>query len=137
MAALPEADADERVGRVLVVDDDNVIRDMLAMVLTDAGYEVTTAEHGRRALDLLSVVEPDVILMDLMMPVMDGRQFRQIQLTEHYPDPPLVILSACRDANSIGDELHAAAVVTKPFDLDDLLDTVVRLAPALGSRMAA
>jgi len=136
MAADSASDgAGKRIVRVLVVEDDELIRDMLEMVLTDAGYKVATAEHGRRGLDLLATVQPHVILLDLMMPVMDGRRFRKVQLQEHYPDPPLVILSASREATSIADELGALAVVTKPFELDDLLHVVSRYAAgrALGA----
>jgi CheY-like chemotaxis protein len=127
VAGLRAIAPDQRFGRVLVVEDDELVRELLDSVLTNAGYEVTIAEDGRRALALLPATDPNVILLDLMMPVMNGRQFRQMQLAEHYPDPPLVILSASREATSIGSELHAAAILTKPFDLTDLLETVGEL----------
>src|SRR5215208_4497205 len=81
--------------RILVVEDEAIIRAFLADGLTDAGYEVETAENGADALDRLEAYAPDVVLLDLLMPVMDGWAF----LRERQDDPrlstvPVVVLSA-------------------------------------------
>jgi two-component system alkaline phosphatase synthesis response regulator PhoP len=67
-------------GRVLVVDDDPDTRMLMAHLLSSEGYQVTTASNGHDALNRLSAVTPSVILLDLEMPVIDGRGFRQHQL---------------------------------------------------------
>ena len=66
---------------VLVVEDDQDLRDMLADVLTDEGFDVRTAAHGELALAMLEQWRPHVILLDLNMPVMDGWTFRRVQLS--------------------------------------------------------
>jgi two-component system, chemotaxis family, chemotaxis protein CheY len=125
----------DSIRRVLVVEDDEIIREMLELALINAGYNVATAEHGRRALDLLPASRPDVIVLDLRMPVMDGYQFRAEQRRRGgYVDRPVVVLSASRDTEGVGEQLAAAAVVAKPFDLGELLATIDRLAGARGGR---
>jgi two-component system OmpR family response regulator len=64
---------------VLIVDDDEDARDMLAVLIERAGYSVTTAANGREALDRLRTLKPELILLDVCMPVMDGPTFRQEQ----------------------------------------------------------
>ena len=113
--------------RILVVDDDPELRHVLALALTDEGYEVRCAPDGRAALDLLEEWLPRLILLDLMMPELDGWTFRAHQLaTERARDVPVVILSAGRDPSV--EALKPAAVVPKPFNLARLLDTVANLA---------
>jgi DNA-binding response OmpR family regulator len=111
---------------VLLVDDDDDVLTALQQFLTDAGFAVHTARNGREALALLDQIEPGVILLDLMMPVMDGKQF----LVERNRLPglariPLVIMSAwTRDWN--GDALGVDAVVTKPINPEKLVALVER-----------
>lgn len=115
--------------RVLVVDDDEMIRSVLSEALTDEGYDTRTATNGLDALDLVDGWLPDVILLDLMMPQMDGWTFRQHQ-REHpaLKDIPVVVLSARRDLSDQARMLEPAEIVAKPFDLDALLTLVERLA---------
>src|SRR3954470_12387725 len=83
--------------RVLVVDDDPDIRESVRLVLEDEGYEVEEAADGAAALALLraATTRPDVILLDLMMPVMNGWQFRAAQLADDdLADIPVIVLSA-------------------------------------------
>ena len=117
----------ERAARVLVVDDDPDLRRVLTLALTDEGYDVRAVPDGREALDLLEAWRPRVILLDLMMPDVDGWSFRARQLaTPGAEDVPVVILSAARDVRI--EALRPAAVVPKPFDLELLLATVADLA---------
>jgi CheY-like chemotaxis protein len=114
--------------RVLLVEDDDEIREALTDVLEQQGYLVEGARNGREALDLLHDHEaPRVILLDLMMPVMDGWQFRHAQLE----DPliariPVVVLSAVANLRSRGADLHAAECLAKPVDVSYLLEAVSR-----------
>jgi len=110
-------------GMVLVVDDDEGVRAVMASVLEDDGWEVATATNGRSALETLQRTRPGVIILDLRMPVMDGLTF-----ADHYrafPEPraPLILISATVTEAAI----RATGAVTglrKPIDLNVLLDTV-------------
>ena len=113
------------VPTVLVVEDDVAIQRLIELTLRAEGYEVRGAENGREALDVLENWRPDVIVLDLRMPVMDGRAFRAAQLElAGAADIPVIVVTAGRDGRAVGEELNASAVVAKPFDPDDLLDAV-------------
>jgi DNA-binding response OmpR family regulator len=127
--------ATDRTGRVLVVDDDALIRDTLATALGDEGYAVRVASDGRAALNTMGHWRPDVIVLDLMMPVMDGPAFRAAQRsTADTALIPVIILSAAHEVNQRAAALDPAAVFAKPFDLNDLIDAIERL---LGERAAS
>jgi CheY-like chemotaxis protein len=114
--------------RVLVVDDDLSIRELLAAALEEDGYEVVPATNGQDALSVCERWRPDVIVLDLMMPVMDGWTFAK-RLKER-DDIPIVVLSALNDLERDARKIGAAYVVGKPFDLDQLLPKVARAAEA-------
>ncbi len=113
---------------ILLIDDDPDIRVSLAEVLRLEGYPVETAGNGAEGLERLKRDSPPcVILLDLMMPIMDGWQFRAKQLTE--PDLaqlPVIILSATTEIRRHAAELNVAGFVSKPFLLDRLLNVVER-----------
>ncbi|MDQ3699928.1 MAG: response regulator [Chloroflexota bacterium] len=115
---------------VLVVEDDDTIRDLVTQVLTEEGYEVLGAPDGCTALDLATRTCSGVgtVLLDLSLPDMDGRDFvaRYTQLPG--PPAPLVVFTAAHptDAATAADQIGAAGFVTKPFDLDTLLEVVSR-----------
>lgn len=112
--------------RVLVVEDDRSVGQVVVDVLVDEDYEVRWAMDGRAALAVLAKWRPDVIVLDLTMPVMDGRAFRMAQchLPEEVARVPVVVLSGLREVRTTAEELGAAAALSKPFDLDDLVATV-------------
>ena len=112
--------------RVLVVEDDEAIRSLLHCALAAEGYEVRTAEHGGAALEVLALWIPHLILLDLMMPVLDGWGFRARQVAEiAWAAIPVIVLSAAYDeAPRQADILTVTAIRAKPFDLDDLLASV-------------
>jgi len=112
---------------VLVVDDDPDILQTLGLCLSSEGYRVLMAANGKEALDILDREHPSVILLDLMMPVMDGWQF--VAELEHrgWRDMPLLILSADRSVQGHAKQLRANAHLAKPFDLDELLGKVQQL----------
>jgi CheY-like chemotaxis protein len=107
---------------VLVVDDDEAIRDVVADVLRDEGYRVVCAENGAQALRALQGDNhPDLVLLDLMMPVMSGWEvLEQLQANEELSQIPVVVVSAM---TAPGAREHLA----KPIDLEQLLATVGRL----------
>lgn len=113
--------------RILVVEDDEEIRYIVGSALADEGWEVCEAANGRAALARLTDYRPDVILLDLTLPGMDARAFRAEQRSRGLlMEVPLVVMSARRDAPALADELGAFATLAKPFDLDELIATVVR-----------
>lgn len=114
------------VRRVLVVDDDPHIREVVGVALSDEGYEVLTAEHGAAALVRVASSQPDVILLDLRMPVMDGSEFARRYRQTPGPHAPIVVLTAWRDTEDDGNQVEAEAFLAKPFRLGDLLSIVDR-----------
>ena len=114
-----------RGGRVLVVDDEPMVRDTLDQLLTDEGYVVDTAVDGEDALDRVKAARPDAILLDLMMPGMNGRQFLQaLRSDPAYEQVPVLIMTAVHGLEVNLASIGASEVVEKPFDGDDLLNKV-------------
>src|SRR5215207_4566307 len=106
---------------ILVVDDEPSVRDVLTALLEDEGYLVRTAGNGREALATLRTWQPALILLDLMMPGMDGLAFRAAQRVEGLRlEVPTVVLSAARDATTQAAQIGAVAVIPKPFDVEAL-----------------
>ena len=113
---------------ILVVDDDDMIRDSLSLALDDEGFETRGAGNGREALRLLRRWRPDLILLDLMMPDLDGWTFRREQRrVKGCASIPVVIVSAVYVLADEARALAAAAAFPKPFDLNELIATVSRL----------
>ncbi len=105
---------------VLVVDDDDAIREVLTMVLESEGYRVVTAKDGVDGLHRLETETPSLVLLDNMMPVMDGREFKRVMdRSPQYRDIPVFSFSA--DVRSNYPETHMAGYIPKPFQVDDLL----------------
>jgi CheY-like chemotaxis protein len=120
-------------GPVLVVEDHDDTREMVAALLAAEGFTVVTAENGRRGLERLMDARPCLVLLDLMMPVMTGWEFRRAQVS--LPDSdlaavPVLLLTAVPDPTAEAHRLDAAGVITKPLDFDELVETVRRHCPA-------
>ena len=118
----PDSSLEERL--VLIVDDDPDILQTLGLCLSTEGYRVVMASNGEEALDVLKTERPRVILLDLMMPVMDGWQFVAELEARGLRNAPLLILSADRAVRGHAMNLHASGYLAKPFDLDELLTKV-------------
>jgi CheY-like chemotaxis protein len=122
---------------VLVVEDDAVIRQLICVNLELEGFEVHTAVDGQDCLDKVVEVAPDVVTLDVMMPRLDGwetaARLRSDPSTAHLK---VVLLSArAQDADlERGDKIGVDAYITKPFDPDDLVSAVRRLADEAGGR---
>lgn len=108
---------------VLIVEDDSDIRDAVASLLERKGFRVRTAEHGAEALDQLEGPPPDVILLDLRMPVMDGAELVR-RLRARGCVVPVVVMSAHADLEQLTERLDVQAVVRKPFDLHELMSAL-------------
>jgi CheY-like chemotaxis protein len=114
---------------ILVVEDNEDLREMMTMLLTSDGFHVATANNGRNALDQLPRVNPCLILLDLMMPGMNGWDFRRAQLSlphSHLAKIPVVLVTATADPARAQRELDAIDVIPKPIDFDRVLTTVER-----------
>jgi CheY-like chemotaxis protein len=118
-----------RTKRILVVDDDPDILDALSEILEVEGYQVQRARNGREALQRMNegASVPDLILLDLMMPVMDGWEFART--LRPGARPPIVVLSADRNVSAKAQEIGAIGWLAKPFELGELLSLVRRSAP--------
>jgi CheY-like chemotaxis protein len=116
--------------RVLVIDDDEDIRETLQAVLEDQGFAVACAANGRQAMDMLLRDEsnPALILLDLTMPEMDGWAFRREQQSvRRLADIPVVLFSGNLDAAQAARSLNATALMTKPLRLEGLVTLVDQL----------
>jgi DNA-binding response OmpR family regulator len=116
--------------KVLVVDDDRAIQQLLEVNLELDGYDVAKAVDGAEALEMVASFAPDIVLLDVMMPRMDGREVcKRLKADPKTAALPIVFLSARAQEMdvSLGLELGAAAYLTKPFEPQDLLDTVRRV----------
>jgi CheY-like chemotaxis protein len=114
---------------VLLVDDDAAIRDALTELLVDEGFVVHSTGNGREALDWLrqTAAPPDIILLDLMMPVMDGRTLLRLRKA----DPllmaiPLLVFTADRACGDLEADPNIDGILTKPVVVEDLLDAIDR-----------
>jgi CheY-like chemotaxis protein len=117
---------------ILVIEDDQFIRELMREILEAEGYNVATATDGQDALNQLKNTEvlPFLIMLDLMMPIKDGFTFRK----EQQADPklraiPVIVLSADRHMNTRRDELQAAGYLEKPPSIDDIVEAVKRRLP--------
>jgi CheY-like chemotaxis protein len=115
--------------RLLVVDDDANIREMLDMVLVSEGFEVVTAAHGAAALTLLDQIRLDVILLDMKMPVMDGWEFLKRYRQRPGQKVPVVVLTAAQDDKRRAADVGADAYIAKPFAIDDLIRVLNQCIP--------
>src|SRR5207248_11134796 len=118
---------------ILVVDDDRSIVELLVEFLQEEGYHVVTAGNGEEGFARLAVARPSVVLCDVMMPVLDGREMcRRMQAHPDYRSIPVVLMSALGKAvNYPG--CNYAALLAKPLDLDEVFQTVARLSHSAAS----
>jgi DNA-binding response OmpR family regulator len=112
--------------RILVVDDEQAVADLIEVVLVGEGYTVAIARDGAQGLQLARDWNPDLILMDVMLPGVDGgTAIRRLKSDSETADIPIVAMSAGRTIRRQSEELNEAdAVLSKPFDIDALLAQV-------------
>mgnify|MGYP006280914829 CR=1 FL=1 len=116
-----------RGGYILVVEDDLELSSLTEAILSFHGYDVATASNGREALDRIGDRPPRLILLDMRMPIMDGAHFADAYRCRHGKRTPIVVTTAAEDAQRAAAEVGADAVLAKPFEMDELIDTIARL----------
>jgi CheY-like chemotaxis protein len=118
---------------ILVVEDHADLREMLTVLLESEGFAVRTAVNGVEALKRLEETRPSLILLDLMMPVMSGDEFRQRQLADpRYRDVPVICMTAAHDGRERALRIHADDYFQKPLDFEQLMSVVRALVPTVG-----
>ena len=126
--------------RILVIEDSAPLRMLIEATLDGAGYVVASAPDGSAGLDIVARWLPDVILLDLNMPVLDGEAFARRYLAGPGPHAPLVVLSAAVDAAARAEKIGAAACLGKPFSprvLVATLNALIEARAAAGTGCAA
>ncbi len=115
--------------KILVVDDDQDIVFMLKSVLEKDGFEVTTASDGNQALNLIKTLVPDLMIVDLTMPVMSGWRFTsKVRQNERYTKTPIIVLSGLIEHEKEPQQFETAdAYIPKPFDIFKLVEKVKEL----------
>ena len=116
----------KRATRVVVIEDDDAIREILQLALSGEGYEVREARNGEEGLALLASDRAELVLVDMKMPVMDGAEFcRQYSLRPE-PTAPVIVLTAASQAIEAAALPCVIEAIAKPFELDELLEAVAR-----------
>jgi DNA-binding response OmpR family regulator len=113
---------------VLLVEDDRDVRSALAIMLADEGFQVLAAQNGFDALTSLEEHRPDVIVLDWMMPVVDGAGFVRALRGEYHLTTPVLVITAGRVAREEALSAGADDFLQKPFDLHDLINRIRALA---------
>jgi CheY-like chemotaxis protein len=117
--------ASEETRDVLVVDDDLYLTEIISDVLEAEGHTARKASNGLEALDLIKERKPEIILLDLMMPVMNGWELADhLRSNPDWADIPVVVITANYHPDRKQQVAGARAVITKPFDIDQLVDAV-------------
>lgn len=115
---------------VLIVDDDPDMVDAITMVLEQGNLPCRRAENGKEALVEVEKQLPALVLLDMLMPVMDGWQFARELHARYGRKVPIVVVTAAEHVKSRGDEIGADDVLSKPFNISNLLRVVGRYLPA-------
>jgi len=114
---------------VLIIEDDAVVREFYTAALESAGYRVCAAPNGLAALSQIDHDAPDLILLDLLMPVMAGWEFLSLYRERSGPHAPVIVCAATGMFEDSAIKAGATAFLPKPVDLDDLLTAVARHLP--------
>jgi CheY-like chemotaxis protein len=109
---------------ILVVEDERVIAEVLSAILQDEGFHVMLADNGKVGLERMAEERPDVVLCDIMMPIIDGRDMvRAMASNPDYRSIPVIMMSAATLPTANRDYSYSA-FLRKPFEIDDLISTV-------------
>jgi len=119
--------SNQAIPNILVVDDDPSLRGLMAMTLKQQKYNVTQAEHGLQATELMDENDVDLVVLDLMMPIMDGRQFLHWLRNERKSNVPVFVVTAYGPPSDENDELFqngVSGVFAKPVNVGEFVDKV-------------
>jgi len=115
------------MNKILIVDDEYGLADIVAEILGESGYEVSLAINGKLGLLQMAMQKPDLVLLDLMMPVLDGQgMLLSMRANPEYREIPVIMMTALLEALPQGEPLYQAAL-RKPFSQELLLETISRL----------
>lgn len=117
----PPTETQRNAPLVLLVEDDAAVRSTLAAILHDEGCDMIIAPNGFDALVALEQHDPDVVVLDWMMPVVDGQNFLQALRIEYNRATPVLVISAGRVNEETALDAGADAYLRKPFDIDELM----------------
>lgn len=107
--------------KIMICDDDSAILDVLELMLLMDGHYVVTEINSSKLIDEINHAEPDLLLMDLWMPLLSGDQLlRIIRSTKKIEHLPVIILSASLDGSQVAGKAGANGFIAKPFDMDDI-----------------
>ena len=114
--------------KILLVDDEAVLVETIAYNLEQAGYQVTTASDGASALEAVRCETPDLIILDIMLPEMDGSSVGKALFERYGPTVPIVVVSAVQHdtLRAVAEHLNAFDYLSKPFDIEALVAAVQR-----------
>ncbi len=117
-------------GLILIVEDDIAVREMLVEILTNEGLEVATAADGLQALHTLEQMMPGLILLDMMLPHLDGTEFASAYHATPGPHAPIVLVTAypTEATRQAAAQMGASAVLSKPFDIAELIRVIAATA---------
>jgi DNA-binding response OmpR family regulator len=119
---------------LLAIDDDPHIADLLGMLLKDRGYDVVAAPDGRQGIEKALYLKPDIIILDVMMPELDGWEvLKELKRSDRAKDIPVVIMSVF-DEKKLGYRLGAFDYLVKPFEIPDILRMVEKVESANTTR---
>jgi len=132
-------------GYVLIIDDDQAVREFISGLLSDEGYAVQDAADAYQAMDAVSTGCPGLLVVDLMMPGVNGAEFlMRLRRDERWEHVPVILISAHPRLREIAGDLHVQAALAKPFDIMHLLDHITRavgppapLIPPRGERFSS
>ncbi|RZK66373.1 MAG: response regulator [Pedobacter sp.] len=115
----------ENSKKILICDDDEGILDMLEMIFEDSPYTIIPEQNSLNVKSIVEKQNPDLILLDLWMPVLSGDQvLKSLRKNPVTRDLPVIIISASREGKQIADDAGATGFISKPFDFDELMDMV-------------
>lgn len=113
--------------KILLCDDDSGIVAVMKIMLETAGYEVATLNNGKAILKKVAFYKPDLLLLDIWMPGIDGKEIAKLlKRDENFKDIPIIVISALNDTQEIASEIGAEGFLTKPFDMNHFLALVER-----------
>ena len=118
-------DHNKKARKILVVDDDPIIRDMMADILDFEGYSISVARHGQEALKMLRSEEDFLVFLDIMMPGMNGKELCDvIEADPHLRERHIIVLMSAVDNLEEAASLKIDAVLKKPFVVEDVINTL-------------
>jgi DNA-binding response OmpR family regulator len=111
--------------RILAVDDDKDILEIIKYILEDSGYEVHTLAEGKNLFDRIKQYEPDLILLDIMLGNLDGRELcKTLKTQQETKNIPVILISASHDPGRLNQDGCPDDFIAKPFDIDVLLNRI-------------